>query len=235
MKTIMQYRGFIPLFFLLIVITGYSVFQNQSTRTSTVNSEWVTRFFKETDCSLPCWEGITPGVTTIHEAAELLASNSLFDLLYGPKLRFEDPTQYEIVWKTKQQKTEGGQARSLGTGDLVWWLNLGFTGEGPTITLEDIVTNFGEPDSLIIEEDRGLCIGKFFYEKEAMVINFQHRCKLKMSVNKNEEVESIWLFPTGISSFPEIKYFQSNILQYLLEWNGYGRYPITKQIKLEYW
>jgi hypothetical protein len=56
-----------------------------------------------------------------------------------------------------------------------------------------------------------------------------------MSVNKNEEVESIWLFPAGLSNFPQVDYFQTDILEYLIEWNGYGRYPITKQIKLEYW
>lgn len=212
-----------------LLFSGCNVVENQVMTKLPIRSEWVENIFTEKKCALPCWEGITPGETTIHEAAELLASNSLFDLLYGPKLIFEDPTQYEIVWKTKQQKTEGGQARSLGTGDLVWFLNLGFTGESPTITLEDIVTNFGEPDSLIIEEDRGLCIGKLFYGNKSMVINFQHRCGTKMSVNKKEQVETIWLFPAGISGFPEIEYFQTDILEYLLEWNGYGRYPITKK------
>lgn len=40
---------------------------------------WQTRWLRSIPCKAPCWEGITPGVTTVEEATKLLKHNPLID------------------------------------------------------------------------------------------------------------------------------------------------------------
>jgi hypothetical protein len=224
--------AFVIVISIVIILNGCDTLGNRNITKPLNRSKWVEDLFTENICALPCWEGITPGKITVFEAYQMLESNSLYTSIEEPIVINVDPKKYEIIWKNKEG-TAGGLARSLGDKNLIWVIYLSLTQENPKITLGEIISVFGEPDSLIIEEDRGICISKLFYIQKSMAIVFSDPCHLKLSIRKNQEIESIRLFPTDISNFPEVEYFQSNIFQYLLEWNGYGRYPITKIIKLE--
>ena len=76
-------------------------------------SGWVEDIFIEKKCTLPCWEGITPGVTNIDEAQAILETNSSFLITTEPTLYNDNLGEYEIEWKTTQL-LGGGIARSLG-------------------------------------------------------------------------------------------------------------------------
>ncbi|KAF0111917.1 MAG: hypothetical protein FD147_431 [Chloroflexi bacterium] len=221
----------ISLSFMLLLV-GCENYTHRGTDQPQLKSVWVDRILNEKICNLPCWEGITPGMTTIFEALEILQSNDLFIGLKDPVLIRDSPITYELAWQTKSD-TGGGIARSVGENYAIRSIYLSLSKERPEITINEIIAHFGEPDSLIIEEDRGLCIGNLFYSEKAVTVVFSERCRKKMSVSENQVVDSIELFPLGISTFPEVEYFRSNTLEFILYWTGYGEYPITKKIQIE--
>ena len=113
-----------PLFYLSILfllslcfITGCNELSLFSKATSVPRHEWITKWLSKPVCSPPCWEQITPGVTSIDEAEEILQQIPQITGIRGPikgPLGFEE---LDINWNF-DHSTDGGAIRTDAEGTI---------------------------------------------------------------------------------------------------------------------
>jgi hypothetical protein len=72
--------------------------------------DWQFRWVRGIPCSPPCWEGITPGKTLVHRAAEILSENPLIYTV-TVKTNHLPPETGFVIWKWAAEPVyQGGQA-----------------------------------------------------------------------------------------------------------------------------
>lgn len=219
------------IFTLVLLLTTGCMLTNRATPLPPpALSDWVTRFFDEGVCELPCWEGITPGETTIYEAMDILRNSPIYRNVDDPVEVENRPLNYlSIGWQTSQGNG-GGMAWSYQGGETISIITLALYNESPKITLTDILSSFGDPDSLMIENVRGnICVAHIFYPEKVMEIKLIESCNNKsMRLEAQSEIYEASLFPLNSPNFPEIKGWLPDVQRYLADWNGYGKYMVTK-------
>jgi hypothetical protein len=110
------------------------------------------RWLSGNPCNPPCWEGITPGQTTLKDAVDLLQNNPLIGQLtiYADENR---PNSGEISWSWPGVEKRGGRVFYARIGDVagsvVYAIWPGF-GEG--VRLGEVIQAFGEPSHVKIRE-----------------------------------------------------------------------------------
>jgi hypothetical protein len=216
-------------FLMILMISGCEISHKSETISPPVFSPWVSRFFDEQVCQLPCWEGIIPGETSIVDAFQILNNNPDYFLSSKPtKVSYGFPEYYEMNWTTSDAKG-GGLAWSKGDEKFISEILLNFQNEDPEISLENIITSFGEPDNLVIKEQRdGICSVKLFYAEEVMEVLTIEKCQSgQLSLSLKTKVYSILLFPIDKPGFPDKNYWEAGTQEYLIKWKGFGKYPIT--------
>lgn len=107
----------------------------------------ITRWLEGVPCRAPCWEGITPGVTTREEALDLLGANQLVDLPWYPSSRTSD----WIDWTWVGIEDGGGDLRTEdGTVSMI----LGALPQ--EVALRDVIGAYGEPSHIVAVRFMGL-------------------------------------------------------------------------------
>ncbi len=215
---------------ILMFTTGCVLIKKATVLPTPVFSDWTTRFFDETLCQLPCWEGIIPGKTTIYEATDILRETSIYKNVKDPVEVMNRPLNYHYVSWLTSQGNGGGMVWSLEGEEAISKITLALQNESPKITLINILYFFGDPDSLIVEEVRGnICVAHIFYLKKGMEIVLIKNCNNKsIKLESQSEIYEVSLFPLNSPSFPEVKGWATDIKRYLVAWNGYGKYMVTK-------
>ncbi len=100
-------------------------------------------FTATTDCTLPCWQGITPGETSVDEAIALLAANSWVE---GMTRANASPSTVLINWTWSSDYPYGSRSAEppptlIGRSGVVWQIYL------PTdLRFGDVWALLGAPD-----------------------------------------------------------------------------------------
>lgn len=216
----------------LFILTGCVIVKKPSPTPVPVYSGWITRISEEQICKLPCWEGITPGKSTINEAVDMLRKNPIYKNVADPVEESGNPKLFVTNWETNQGNG-GGLVWSREGEDFISWIVLGFRNQNPIITLNDIITSFGDPDSILVEESRGnVCGAGIFYIAKGMEVRILQNCTNRgIGLTSKSEIYDISLYPLNDPGFPEVKNWLVDTEKYLVDWNGYGIYPISKEYK----
>jgi hypothetical protein len=189
---------------------------------------WVTGMLKRPVCLAPCWENITPGVTTRAELSGILEQNHrYFDIVSSTG----DPWGPVISW------CEGGSPcgpgllsafSSFDSGGIVQEINLE---PGIALQLKDVIPLYGAPDKVAFSDtisDPGNVGVALLYPKNGLVLEFYAK-------NQGSIARPVVNFQPDLAIFriiftiPGLDYYYSkNIIAKTLEqfaWKGYSIYP----------
>jgi hypothetical protein len=107
-------------------------------------------WLKGDSCSLPCWQGITPGITTAEEAVVIL--NSSPAIKTGSALTIEHGADGQVTWDWLGSE-DGGYARydARDPNHTIYAIRplFGFiSGINPVFTLDEVIKTYGEPSHI---------------------------------------------------------------------------------------
>ena len=208
----------------LLLILGVSCKSaNTNTPTPSVTPEilpnWWTTWLAQPACKFPCWQNITPGVTTRDEAASILENTPGIVITYN--------TKDSLVWNFGT-KTEGGDIIVSEDG-VVSGIEL--EGESDRkLLLKTIVASYNNPEYVEpIDCREGKCVTALVYPDLGMVLEVFVDNKRIMNdppqfeILPNTVVDRVGFIEPGIDSFNKIPNFEDYNL--LMKWKGYGEYP----------
>lgn len=180
---------------------------------------WWSSWLDEPVCKLPCWQNITPGVTTLKEAKSILE-----DL---PYIKSQTKTYNSIDWRFVPNKDDGGWLEASQDG-IVHSITLGGDAE---ILLQTIIASYGDPKYVKPHDCRdGMCPTLLIYPDLGLWVSV-----FVENTNEDNEDPHIEILPTIASNRvvfiksgmgnakKELSLFQDDRLT--MEWKGYGVYP----------
>lgn len=198
-------------------------------------NDWISRFLEEKICKLPCWEGITPGKTAINEGVDILKENPGYVNVTDPIEVKSGSGDYSYASWLANQGNGRGMLWSLNSEEYVSKITLNFRGLSKAITLSDILSFFGDPQFIVVDENRGnICADSIFYEQKGMQVLIIQQCRNgKAVISKDTEIEEVSLYPLQAPGFPQVNHWLVDMDKYTTPWIGYGKYPITKVSKFQ--
>jgi hypothetical protein len=103
---------------------------------------WGMRWMNNEPCQAPCWENLTPGVTTVDESMLLLMDSPINWVRYLPK---DNSISFE--WRNKDNIYYSGyiELNSLVSPAVVKSIRLDVLSNNVGLELKNILTSFGEP------------------------------------------------------------------------------------------
>lgn len=189
-------------------------------------------------CAAPCWQGITPGQTTIDEAFDILT-----ELGYSPYL---DETNRYIAWSTPDNHASDvfvrgvSVASSRRTGEDVTLLSLGLEFD---LSLKEVLDKYGPPEKYQVYETMGnlgegahapVLFALFYYTQLGLI--FESRILISeppgQTITTDSDTVLDWIYyfpPTSIERLTDdIPQLEQRISQRapMTDWQGL---PITYQ------
>jgi len=189
-----------------------------ATMPPTNSLDWWTTWLTQPTCQPPCWENITPGVTTQEEATSILKGMTDITIKYNG--------ENGLTWYFGE-KSEGGfiVVSNEGKVDRITLENT----SNKNWNLEKIVTVYSFPKYLEPFDCRdGMCIVSLVYPDLGMFLDVFVENKGANSGSKQFEifpdtiVDRVYFIEQGIENFKKIPGFEEDAL---LNWKGYGKYP----------
>lgn len=177
---------------------------------------WWNSWLDHPACKLPCWESITPGMTTIEKALSILKNI--------PTIKIKYQSELGISWISKEDNTTGGFLSTDNGVVSIIVLDSVYS----KLTLEKVVATYGYPSYVEPYDCRdGMCATMLVYPDLGMFMDVfiedlgigRHKVKIQPET----EVGRISLIPTGLENYKKIPTFQDYGI--LMEWKGYGEYP----------
>jgi hypothetical protein len=116
-----------------------------------VPSGYAKRWIAGEPCALPCWEGVTPGRTTVADAIKILNQNP--GIIAGSVITGTSPGFLTWKWVGSER---GGEARydpnaQPPTITFITPYYEMFPGSAPSFTLEEVIQRYGEPSHVIAQ------------------------------------------------------------------------------------
>ncbi len=219
------------------------------TPTAKPSQEWSTRWLRGIPCTPPCFEGITPGKTTVEEAQKILQLNSLIkSFKVTPSFPKVTPEAY-ISWNWNQDIIGNTPSNVRGNGGLVRYddhdPNNAIKEIEPGLfpfKLADVMQAYGEPSHVIAtfspknhESGYWYSLTFFYFSRGFLVRNNPY--EVRPELKKDMLLEYIEFFPPGIDEYP---YYRDNFAKTMLvpwqgfkEWKFYCRYnyDTEKQVR----
>ena len=189
-----------------------------SLATSETKINWWTTWLAQPACKPPCWQNITPGITTFKEAISILENTS------GIKITFK--SKDGLDWEFS--KDEGGTlgASQNGIVDMIW---IGSVSDRKLL-LKSIVASYDYPQYVKPYDCReGMCLTALVYTDLGMFLSvFIENTGTgsdwpQIEILPDTIVDRVYFIEPGLKSFLSDPEFQESDL--LMEWKGYDKYP----------
>jgi hypothetical protein len=188
--------------------------------------------FSDDVCSAPCWNGITPGITSQNEALLLLSDMeevsqiSISVNTYEPE--YLDTFNIIISFGLINPPNNNSTGRLFIINNTVEMIS--FTHD-LNFTLAEAIELFGEPESVSIIPYRGYIIG--FLNREKGIFfeynTWDHQTTIEETIEPQINLESVVFFDTNlydtfieIGSFSQREVSPEEYVELLTPWNGYG-------------
>jgi hypothetical protein len=179
---------------------------------------WWSSWLVEPVCQLPCWQNITPGVTTIKEAISILENS--------PDIKIKYRVNNGIEWDFTQSKNGGGVI--IGSQDgVIRSIELGGDSE---ILLEIIIASYGDPKYVKTYDCRNsMCATLLIYPDLGMLVDVFVENTGRDDENPQIEIlpelvsNDVFFIEPGMENFQKITSFQDYGSP--MEWKGYSVYP----------
>lgn len=195
---------------------------------STLSAIELENIFGNSSCSWPCWQGITPGITTSTEALQKINDSPLV-IVNSIQVEGSMTDQGKAFWQWKLSHNE----ESVVSGMMKWkdgtilWINLN---TDSIVPIGVIMNGFGEPQKIevidcteIIEGPQWWCT-TLYYATDGFEIDieWERLGNEDVSITSNYPIKSVYLFePSTIEDWllswglnPTNRDFQ--------DWKGYG-------------
>ncbi len=195
-------------------------------------SDWKYRWLKGIPCRAPCWEGITPGKTTMQEALDLLKQNSLVmgTPRVGPISHPEEGSTEFIDWEWTKLPAgyTGGYivvGSELSAGKVVRIV----PGYRTAYRLGDVIKMYGEP-SYIAAGYQKLENHSFYgiavtFSSQGLFLYFSATEKPLINADLSFEPPTALLifFVPGEEAYPKVPYYDE-YNKYRKPWSGYNTF-----------
>ena len=134
---------------------------------TTVPANWTTRWLQSIPCAAPCWEGVTPGVTTVDETIRIWRQSPIISQAQEDSNR----TVIQLAWR--QDGTLAGGAAYRPTDRVIISIGVGY----PTpFALQDLRSAFGEPSHVYAKVSKDASEQPFYrlsfvYLPKGLIVN----------------------------------------------------------------
>jgi hypothetical protein len=187
--------------------------------TPKILANWWTVWLTNPVCQPPCWQQITPGMTTREEAVSILENNPKVVMTYNSK--------YGLSWNFGT-KTDVGNI-SVSNDEKVSSIWLG-SSSNIDLHLDEVVKVYGFPKFVQPYDCReGMCSTALVYPELGMYLNAYLKNERtgdktpKLNVMPDTVVTRVYFIEPGLESFSAPSdLFESG---QLIDWKGYGTYP----------
>jgi hypothetical protein len=183
------------------------------------SSNWWTAWLAQQICKPPCWQNITPGVTTIQEAESILENS--------PQIKIKFQSKDGIDWTFIKNKDESGTLKATEDGIVrVIWLG---SASDRKLLLKPIVSSYGSPEYVHPDDCReGKCVTDLVYPKMGMFLSVFITNKgsidnPQFEILSDTVVDRVYFVEPGIEKFQG--FYGSLEPDLLMPWKGYGEYP----------
>lgn len=199
---------------------------------------WVTELINKPACALPCWENITPGVTSVKDVSKILQSVKGVNDIQGPVLISSEPNDTDVVvswWMPLLFDKRGYQGFIYAKDENhpVQMISLYMDSADSTeISIEKIISEFGEPEYMNIYFcDEAFCSIHIIFPNKGMVLSMTlPRKDQTIEIMENSRIFSINFIPIGLESYWENFQwpFPADGESSIFKWQGYGIYSTEK-------
>lgn len=213
---------------LVVFLIGVVIFigMNLATPRSLSASE-LENFFGIESCSWPCWQGITPGVTTSSDALQLLQVSPVVSKSTVQSYE-QRPGKGYARWKWKIGKNQQVLDASMQWQDGIV-LNISLYAR--TVSIGEIIDRFGPPEKVAVidcasppKQPLERCAGFYYIKRGCQII-----LKWKMPENADDiqfspsdSINSVYLSePSALEDRLSYLYSGPDIND-LRDWKGYG-------------
>ena len=182
------------------------------------SSYWWISWLAQPVCTPPCWQHITPGLTTINEAESILERMPNTVITYNSK--------YGLTWNFGTKAVEGNISMSEDRiVSSIWLAN----SSNQSLYLKDIVNKYGFPKYVKPYDCReGMCTAVLVYPDFGMLLDIFIMNKgtvtnPQIEILPDTVIDRVYFIEQGIENFQKIPDFQEYDL--LMKWKDYGEYP----------
>jgi hypothetical protein len=217
-----SYKISILIFALAFVLTGCAFDKPTSTPTSYTgnavnntpdqpapNNTWHTNWLRKEPCAAPCWEGITPGITSVSAATNILEKNPL---LTNVKLE-----NSRVSWNWKESGKPGGFLDFSPKGILkitpVYWHTFGFG---------SLIDAFSEPTQVIASMANTGYVSygiSVIYRPQGLLLHYVGT--IKPTLNRDLRFTAVIFFDPSPAGFSEAINHNETALT---DWQGYKNF-----------
>lgn len=180
--------------------------------------KWWTSWLAQPVCKPPCWQNITPGVTSVDAAVSLLEDMPKVTIIYNGK--------YGLSWNFGTKTEEGNISISKdGKVSSLWLAN----SSSESLYLKEIVAKYGFPKYVKPYDCReGMCATVLVYPDRGMLLDVFMKNSGTVSdpqieIVPDTVVDRVYFIEPGMENFQKVLDFQDYDL--LMDWKEYGKYP----------
>jgi hypothetical protein len=208
----------------LVILLGTSckgTFRTLSTSTVTPEtpSDWWIAWLAQPACKPPCWQNITPGVTSRDDAVSILKNTTGVVITYN--------TIRGLSWNFGRQTEEGNII--LSEDGIVTSIWIGSISDRKLL-LKTIVASYNEPQYVKPLDCReGKCVTALVYPDLGMYLTVFVENRRTTNGSPQFEIlpdtiiNRVYFIESGIEKFEDITFIPDYGLP--MKWKGYGEYP----------
>ncbi len=187
--------------------------------------EWKSRWLKGIPCLPPCWEEITPGVTTRANVTPMFVSKPQFELVD----KKANPLQF--YWNTlnKSKETLTGYGEILFEDSSLDSIVQSITVKYPLrIALGEVIYSFGEPSHVmaqtVFESETHYWDIYFIWIDKGFLVKSGGISNELPVINGELETRGAWYFTPGLEEFINAGILVPISAEFLTPWKGYGAF-----------
>lgn len=175
--------------------------------------ESITQWLMNTNCSLPCWEGIKPGQTSLDEVESSLKKAESVRITYNRRgvIEWQIPNVYF------------GKAYLGNADNVIKVVSIQFMGE-QWMYIQEIIDAFGDPSYVQVLCSEICNDANLIYPDKGMAIRLIPSVgpdDYSVQILKNSKVIGVVLFVPGLDNYSVMAEYQRIPLR---KWDGYGSY-----------
>ena len=207
---------------LIAVISCSNVSTNTAMPSATPENspDWWVSWLAQPVCKPPCWQNITPGITTFDEALSILKKTPGVTITYKSKNGLD--------WRWSKQ--EGGTlyASQEATVEGFWIANK----LDNKLLFKTIVGTYGEPEYVKPYDcnvEIVMCSVALIYPNLGIVLSIYIENKgetaktPEFELSPDNVIDRVYFLKTGIESIPNFYNLEESEVP--IPWKGFGKYP----------
>jgi hypothetical protein len=180
-------------------------------------------------CQPPCWEGITPGVTTMTETVKILEGLPWVEIKFGPEKPLPNKGDITLEWDFTRPSSRGGVAYAFDNGVIKKLLFSVLSTQ-----LQNVIESHGFPSDVFIDGcSHGSCSTRLIYMTTGMVIklylDWDRDAEGDVKVSPENEIITIEFFAPGeqgfLAAYPQ---YSESFPKWSYPWGGYTKYSFRK-------